>query len=166
MRKTSSWPVIAIALVVALSLAMPGALATGSGDYPYSGSGAWRITRDTELSGETVVLNGDLVIEDGARLVLTDCTIIINCSFSDQYSIVIRPFASLQLVRSAIAPLNASHHYKLVIEEHPASSWPLAGDVSFVVGVLVGMGIAFPAGIAITAYLYKKWFSRNLPPPV
>jgi hypothetical protein len=33
-------------------------------------------------------------------------------------------------------------------------------------GAMVGAGLGFPLGIGATAYAYKRWFSRNLPPPV
>jgi len=166
MRVNSLGLVSAMAVLILISVVPAGAVAAGSGDYPYSGSGSWRISRDTEMSGETVTVNGDLIIEDGARFLLSDCTIIMNCNSPEQYRVVVRQAASLELVRSRIVPANASFHFKLVVEEPPAQDWPLQADASFFVGVLVGLGIAFPTGIAITAYLYKKWFSRNLPPPV
>jgi hypothetical protein len=166
MRVSSLGLVSAMAVLMLISVVPAGAVASGSGDYPYSGSGTWRISRDTEVSGETVIVNGDLIIEDGARLLLSDSTIVINCTSPEQYKVVVRPAASLELVRSRIVPLNASYHFKLVVEEPPAQAWPLSADISFLVGIMVGLGIAFPIGIAVTAFLYKKWFSRNLPPPV
>ena len=151
---------------LAFLMVMPGgAVATGSGDYPYKGQGTWRIARDTMVSSEVVVVNGDIVIEEGARLLLLDSTIRMNCTYPGQYRILIRPGGILDMAQSSIEPVNRSNGYRLVIERAP-SGWLLDPKAAFFIGGMVGLGLGFPLGILATAYSYKRWFSRNLPPPV
>jgi hypothetical protein len=141
------------------------ASASGSGDYPYNGQGTWRITKETLVSNEVIVVNGDLIIDEGARLVLLDSTIIMNCSYPSQYRVVIHPGGILDMASSSIEPANKTNNYRLVVERAP-SGWLLDPKAAFFIGGLVGLGLGFPLGIVATAYSYKRWFSRNLPPPV
>ncbi|MBM4249315.1 MAG: hypothetical protein FJ149_07765 [Euryarchaeota archaeon] len=156
---------VVLAALVVLTQAPGWSAATGSGDYPYKGQGTWRISRDTMVSGEVVVVNGDIVIEEGARLLLLDATIRLNCTYPGQYKIVIRPGGVLDMAQSTIEPVNRSNGYRLVIERAP-SGWLLDPKAAFFIGGMVGLGLGFPLGILATAYSYKRWFSRNLPPPV
>jgi hypothetical protein len=156
------------ALLVALALLVlvpAGSTASGSGDFPYKGQGTWRITRDTLVSNEVITVNGDLVIEEGARLVLLDSTIIMNCTYPGQFRVVIRPGGILDMAGSSIEPANRTNNYRFVVERAP-SGWLLDPKAAFFIGGLVGLGLGFPLGIVATAYSYKRWFSRNLPPPV
>lgn len=154
-----------LAALALIALVPAGSTATGSGDYPYKGHGAWRITRDTLVSSEVIVVNGDLVIDEGAKLVLLDSTIYINCTYPGQYRVLIHPGGILEMAQSSILPVNASNSYRLTVERAP-SGWLLDPKAAFFIGGLVGLGLAFPLGIVATAYSYKRWFSRNLPPPV
>lgn len=154
-----------LAALVLCTLVPGGAVASGSGDYPYKGQGTWTITRNTMVSSEVVVVNGDIVIEEGARLLLLDATIRINCTYPGQYRILIRSGGILEMAQSTIEPVNRSNGYRLVIERAP-SGWLLDPKAAFFIGGLVGLGLGFPLGILATAYSYKRWFSRNLPPPV
>ncbi len=142
-----------------------GSTATGNGSFPYRGQGTWRINVDTLVSGEDVVVNGDLVIEEGARLVLLDSTVFMNCTYPGQYKVLVRPGGILDMAQSYIEPVNRSNSFRLVIERAP-SGWLLDPKAAFFIGGLVGLGLGFPLGILATAYSYKRWFSRNLPPPV
>jgi len=153
---------VALAILVALP---PASTASGHGDYPYKGQGTWRITKETLVSGEVITVNGSIVIEEGARLVLLDSTLLINCTYPGQYRITIRAGGILDMAQSTIEPVNRTNGYRLVIERAP-SGWLLDPKAAFFIGGLVGLGLAFPLGIVATAYSYKRWFSRNLPPPV
>lgn len=156
------------ALLVALAILVvvtPASTASGHGDYPYKGQGTWRITKETLVSGEVITVNGSIVIEEGARLVLLDSTLLINCTYPGQYRITIRAGGILDMAQSTIEPVNRTNGFRLVIERAP-SGWLLDPKAAFFIGGLVGLGLAFPLGIVATAYSYKRWFSRNLPPPV
>jgi hypothetical protein len=154
-----------LAALALLALVPAGSTASGSGDYPYSGHGSWRITRDTLVSGEVIVVNGDLIIEEGGGLVLLDSTIVMNCSYPGQYKVVIRPGGTLDMGSSAIQPANSTNTYRFVVER-AESGWLLDPQAAFFIGGMAGLGLGFPLGIVATAYSYKRWFSRNLPPPV
>ncbi len=159
-------PLAILAALAILLLSTAGASAAGSGDFPYKGHGTWRITGETTVSNEVIVVNGDLVIEEGARLVLLDTTIMMNCSYPGQYKVVVRPGGTLDIAASSsIQPVNSSNNFRFVIEPTP-SGWLLDPKAAFFIGGLVGLGLGFPLGILATAYSYKRWFSRNLPPPV
>jgi hypothetical protein len=154
--------IAALALLVA---AFPGAQASGTGDYPYAGTGTWKITRDTSLTGENLEVQGDIIIESGARLLLVDSTISVNCSFPNQYKVLVKSGGSLEMVASSIIPVNETNGYRLVVERR-SDLWQLSPEATFMLGAMVGAGVGFPLGIGATAYAYKRWFSRNLPPPV
>ncbi len=159
---------IAAAAFVALllsSLPCAPAGASGAGSYPYPGLGDWRIDRDTVVTGETIEVRGNITIESGARLRLIDSQIVVNCSRPDEFRVVVRAGGSLEVAGGSIAPADPDRPFRLVVEEGPAPP-PLSPDGLLVVGVLLGLGIGFPSGIAATAYAYKRFFSRNLPPPV
>lgn len=149
-----------------LALLSSGAAATGSGDYPYSGSGTWKISHDTQLTSENVTVQGDIIIGSGAKLLLIDSTIFMNCSSPNQYRVVVKSGGSLEMVSSFILPVNASNGFRLVVERQEAALPQLSPEAMFTLGAMVGVGVGFPLGIAATGYAYKRWFSRNLPPPV
>lgn len=148
-----------------LVLLFPFSSAPGTGDYPYSGNGAWKITQDTTVTGEKIVVTGDIIIESGARLLLVDSTIRMNCSFPNQYKVLVRSGGSLEMVASSVLPVNDSNGYRFVVESR-GELWSLSPEATFMLGAMVGAGLGFPLGIGATAYAYKRWFSRNLPPPV
>jgi len=141
------------------------ASATGTGDYPYPGFGTWRITQDSSLTGEKIVVSGDIIIESGARLLLVNSVIFMNCSFPNQYKVLVKSGGSLEMVASSILPVNDSDGYRFIVESR-GELWSLSPEATFMLGAMVGAGLGFPLGIGATAYAYKRWFSRNLPPPV
>lgn len=69
------------------------------------------------------------------------------------------------MVASSIIPVNETNGYRLVVERR-SDLWQLSPEATFMLGAMVGAGVGFPLGIGATAYAYKRWFSRNLPPPV
>lgn len=165
-RTCGKRPLIALLAVLALvSLVPAGEAVEGYGDYTYSGKGTWTITRNTMIGDARVVVNGDIIVEEGARLLLLDTTLVINCSYPNQYRVVVRPGAELKMVDSSIVPANATNGFMFEVER-AASGWTLDPQAAFLVGTMLGIGLGFPVGIAATAYAYKRWFSRNLPPPV
>ncbi len=167
LRRTSGVrPLIAILVALALVSFVPASKASeGYGDYTYSGKGTWKITHDTLIGDARVVVNGDIIVGEGARLLLLDTTLMINCSYPNQYHVVVEPGAELKMVDSSIVPVNATNSFLFDVQRVP-SGWTLDPQAAFIVGAMLGLGVGFPVGIAATAYAYKRWFSRNLPPPV
>ena len=59
--------------------------AEGSGEYPAPDIGDWVIEDDTHVWNETIILNGNLIIEDGGKLKFNNVTLILNCSYDGEY---------------------------------------------------------------------------------
>ncbi|MFO7992507.1 MAG: right-handed parallel beta-helix repeat-containing protein [Thermoplasmata archaeon] len=64
--------------------------ASGSGDYPPPVNGDWNITVDTVVENETILLNGNLTVQNGASLTFENVTLLMNCTASAQWKIDIR----------------------------------------------------------------------------
>jgi hypothetical protein len=167
LRRTSgARPLIALLAAVALVFLVPACRAAeGYGDHTYSGKGTWRITHDTLIGDARVVVNGDIIVSEGAKLLLLDTTLLINCSYPGQYRVLVEPGAQLKMSNSYIIPVNTTNPFLFDVQREP-SGWTLDPQAAFIVGAMLGLGVGFPVGIAATAYAYKRWFSRNLPPPV
>jgi len=70
----------------------------GGGDYPYSGSGDWLIDSDTFVYNETVVVNGNLIIQNGGKLTLRDTTIKMNVASDGEYYIEVQSGGELNIL--------------------------------------------------------------------
>ena len=154
-----------LAALILLAVVPAVAPAEGYGDNHCPARGTWRISQKTMVADETIVVTGDIEIVEGAHLLLLDTTLIMNCSYPNQYRVVVRPGASLEMVNSYILPMNETNSFKFQVEPDP-SGWTIDPQAAFIIGTFVGIGVGFPLGITSTAYAYKRWFSRNLPPPV
>ena len=65
--------------------------ADGSGeDYPYSGNGNWIVDSETTVWNETIVLNGNLSVEDGGNLTFMNITLYLNCSYPGEFHIKVK----------------------------------------------------------------------------
>lgn len=53
---------------------------SGTGDFPPPKDGDWDITVDTVVENETIVLNGNLTVYDGASLTFRNVTLVMNSS--------------------------------------------------------------------------------------
>ncbi len=95
-----------MSLILVLMLSVPQlpllsqeAKAIGGGeDYPYSGTGDWLIDNDTFVYNETIEVNGNLIIQDGGKLVLRGTTIKMNVSSNGQYYIQVETGGELQVL--------------------------------------------------------------------
>ena len=70
----------------------------GYGDYPPPGSGDWTITGDTYVGNETIILNGNLIIQSGALLTLRNVTLRINSTASLEYAIEVLSGGALRVL--------------------------------------------------------------------
>lgn len=78
---------IAIFAIIALSVKSK---ADGTGNYPSPLNGDWIIDSETEVWNETIILNGNLSIENCRNLTFKNVTLIMNCSFKGQYYIEVK----------------------------------------------------------------------------
>jgi len=60
---------------------------SGSGDYPPPSDGDWDVYNDTVVENETIVLNGNLTVYDGASLTFRNVTLVMNSSSSLEFYI-------------------------------------------------------------------------------
>ena len=75
---------------------------TGGGeDYPYSGNGQWIIDSDTYAENEEIVLNGDLIIENGGNLTLRNVTLLMNCTSDGELRIEVNSGGNLVIEMSS-----------------------------------------------------------------
>jgi len=70
----------------------------GGGNYPYSGSGDWIIDSDTFVYNETVVVNGNLIIQNGGKLTLRDTTLKMDVSSDGEYYIEVQSGGELHIL--------------------------------------------------------------------
>ncbi len=81
--------VLMLASIFAPFVNNPAAAEGGGGDYPYSG-GDWLIDSETYVYNETIVLNGNLVIQNGGKLTLRGAEIKMDVSFNGEYYIEVQ----------------------------------------------------------------------------
>jgi len=70
----------------------------GGEDYPYSGTGDWIIDSDTYVYNETVVVNGNLIIQDGGKLTLRNTTIKMDVSSDGEFYIEVQDGGELHIL--------------------------------------------------------------------
>ena len=93
--------------------------AEGSGDYPPPPFGDWIIGNATAVSNETLLVNGNVTILPGASLVLSNATLLINCSQNGTFHIEVASFGSLSLIDGSnvtAAVEDGTHNYELWVE--------------------------------------------------
>ena len=64
--------------------------ADGTGTYPAPENGHWIIANETIVWNETIILNGNLSIENGGNLTFINVTLIMNCSEDGEFEIVVK----------------------------------------------------------------------------
>ncbi|MGQ9583605.1 MAG: right-handed parallel beta-helix repeat-containing protein [Thermoplasmatota archaeon] len=97
--------------VLILLLPAPGWGAGGGRQTPPPPAGDWWVNDTTELSGESILLNGNLTIGYGGSLELVSCTLTLNCSFPGQYRVSVLQGGSLVLRGSTLQSANASRGF-------------------------------------------------------
>ena len=72
-------------------------LADGSGTYPAPGTGHWIIANETYVGNETIIMNGNITIQNGGSLTLRNVTLIMNCTFDGEFQIEVLSGGSLYI---------------------------------------------------------------------
>jgi hypothetical protein len=78
-------------------------------------NGDWVITEVTTIANKEIVLNGNLIIENGGKLILTNITLKFNCQADSQYKIIIHSAGELEVHDSLI---ESATDYSYAIEIH------------------------------------------------
>jgi len=72
--------------------------ASGAGNYPPPSEGDWIITRNTQVSNETITLHGNLIIQNGGSLTLNNVTLFIDQTGTQTLRIEIMPGGSMRVL--------------------------------------------------------------------
>ncbi|MBI5000622.1 MAG: right-handed parallel beta-helix repeat-containing protein [Euryarchaeota archaeon] len=90
--------------------------AGGSGpDYPYPGAGDWVIAGDTSVWGETITVNGNLIISNTGSLTLSNCVLNMNSASDGQYTINVNAAGEFYVYDSTITPSNTAYKYRFEV---------------------------------------------------
>jgi hypothetical protein len=92
--------IIAIVFVPALHVG-----GEGTGDYPPPSLGDWVVQNHTYVSNETIILNGDLIIEDNATLTFDNITLLFNSTLIFTKGIFVDWGSTLNITNSNITTL-------------------------------------------------------------
>ncbi len=100
--------------------------ADGTGNYPAPENGDWVIENDTHVWNETIVLNGNLIIEDNGNLTFRNVTLIMNCSKNGEFGIEVKDSGKFYILdydnnqettndRSNITANNPEYEFKFLV---------------------------------------------------
>jgi len=76
-------------------------------------NGDWIINNVTHLRNDTIILQGNLSIENGGKLVLNNVLLKMNCSFNGEFGIFVESGGELEIFNSTITSTDYSN------EKHP-----------------------------------------------
>jgi parallel beta-helix repeat protein len=90
-------------------------LLSGSGeDYPAPSNGDWVVDSETRMENEDLTLNGNLVIQSGGNLTLSNVILRMNCSYDGEYNITVEIGGHLTIKsNSTVTAVNSSHAWCL-----------------------------------------------------
>lgn len=103
--------------------------ADGTGeDYPAPKDDDWIVDSETQVWNETIVLNGNLSIDDSGNLSFRNVTLIMNCSEDGEYGIVVNDGGGLYILdydndsetnedRSNITANDTEFEFKFLVDE-------------------------------------------------
>jgi parallel beta-helix repeat protein len=85
----------------------------GTGDYPPPVEGDWVVINATHVSNETIVLNGDLIVEENSTLILDSVTILFNSSLTNPKGIFVDWGSTLNIYHSNITTLKGLYTFDI-----------------------------------------------------
>jgi len=98
-----------ISIVMLILNPREGFLAFSAGPPP---NGDWIVTDIEVCEGQTIVLNGNLIVENGGNLTLKGVTLKMNCTYDGQYNITVETGGAFYIVEgSIITSVNPSMEY-------------------------------------------------------
>lgn len=80
-------------------------------------NGDWTVNTTETFSDTTILLTGNLSIENGGTLLLNNATLIINCTSNGTFGIYVKNGSSLRITRSFIRPYDPSTRYIFKFEK-------------------------------------------------
>ncbi|MHA1973932.1 MAG: right-handed parallel beta-helix repeat-containing protein [Candidatus Hodarchaeales archaeon] len=76
--------------------------------------GDWVITNNTEIIDEKIMVNANVVVEDGGSLRLTDCDIQFNCTYPGEFKFEVREGGQAIIEGCTIDVINTSNAWNLM----------------------------------------------------
>jgi len=80
--------------------------------------GDWNITEVTVVENMTLIINGSILIQSGAALILKNSTIYMNLSYDGEHYIRVYSDANLTLISSTITAYNKSNNYYITVDDN------------------------------------------------
>jgi parallel beta-helix repeat protein len=81
-----------------------------------SHDGDWIVTGAEAIENDTIILNGNLIIEPGASLTLTNVTLLFEQKLQDMYQILAKPSSSLVISNSTIAASQRDYRFAFIVQ--------------------------------------------------
>ena len=119
-----------VALIIVLFIFSLKANAEGSGeDYPAPENGTWTIVSETNIWNETIILNGNLTIEEEGVLIFKNVTFIINCTYDGEFGIIVNENGKFHILdydndpdtlkdKSIITAFNSAYEYRFLVKSN------------------------------------------------
>lgn len=82
---------------------------------PPPAEGDWIINDVTIMESQTIILNGNLIVQPAGRLTLNDVTLTLNSSYDGQYGIVVNQDGAMFINNSVVASENQLHTYNFAV---------------------------------------------------
>lgn len=101
------------ALLVSTTQMNVGATVTGT---PSPVSGDWIIDNATTITGETIILDGNLFVNDGGSLTLDNTTLKMNCSKDGEFGIFIKNGGAITIKSNSYITKNGTGNFPFQVE--------------------------------------------------
>ncbi len=102
-----------VLMLAALALLLPGHAAAQ--DNPPPGPGDWVVNTPTTISSQTVVVQGNVIINNGGSLTLSNVALHISSSFPGEFALVVRAGGTLAVSGGTIQAQSAANTYRFEI---------------------------------------------------
>ncbi|MEM2870151.1 MAG: right-handed parallel beta-helix repeat-containing protein, partial [Thermoplasmata archaeon] len=91
-------------------------------DPPPFGIGDWVVTGSEALENRTLLLDGNLTVESGGSLTISNSTLILYCEFAEEHGIRVMPGGSLRVIEgSVVSSFDELRPFTFVIERGAAA---------------------------------------------
>jgi len=93
---------LAIAGIMVFPALIPQAMAEGSGSYPAPETGDWTVNNITVVTGETIVLTGNLTVGSGGDLTLETSELRMNLTGDGSFRIIVEEGGTLRILNRVL----------------------------------------------------------------
>ena len=111
-NRMRAYGALAAALIMIISSTVPAALANGFGNYPVPPNQDWIISNATAVSNESLLVDGDVIIESGGSLTLTNIILFINSTTDGEHGVFVQEGGAFTAINTTILPFNTSNRLK------------------------------------------------------